>query len=119
MENKNELDDFLKRNLQFDANEMPEPDPRIQKKLRKRVERNKTFKSNRFMSALVQFLTMDIKLYHAGIAIAAVSIIFLALRHTTETPAHFGHHIIVADTNTGTSLKEEGFLVKNFSTTIN
>jgi len=118
METKNEFDDLLKRAMQFESGELPEPDPSIQKRLQKKVKKNAINKNKSFFSSIVQFLNIDIKLYHAGIAIAATLLIFLVLRNNNEAPATFKQKVIVADTNVGSSLKNDSFLVKNFSVSI-
>jgi hypothetical protein len=119
MKDRNELDDLLKNSMQFDDGKLPEPDPRIQERLRKKLKRKPLPNSNGLLSYLVNFLNLDIKLYHAGIGLAAILIILLVFRNNTETPSKFKQELIVADTNTGSSLKQDSFLVKNFNVSIN
>jgi hypothetical protein len=116
MEPINEMDDLLKHSMQFDANEIPEPDPEMQKRLRKKVEARKR---SRFTTGILNFLNMDIKLYHAGLAMAIVALLLVVLRHPAEAPKQYNQGVILADTSIGTSLKDDTFLVKNFSARIN
>jgi len=113
METKNELDDLLKRAMQFNNGELPEPDPRIQKRLRKKLIRNSAIKHNRFLSGLITFLNIDIKLYHAGIGIAVAIMLFIFLRNGCGAPAETRQPVIVADTNVDLMHKNDSAFIKD------
>jgi hypothetical protein len=119
MKDRNELDDLLKNSMQFDSGELPEPDPRSREKLRKKLKRKQLSNKHSLLSGLLNFFNMDIKLYHAGIGLAIMLLIFLVFRNNNETPSKFRQELIVADTNIGSSLKQDSFLVKNFNVSIN
>jgi hypothetical protein len=122
MENKkNELDELLKNAMQFAPGEEPEPAAYTQKALRKKVNGRKVNGGNRFFIAILRYMNTEIKLYHAGIAVAAVAMVFIMLRPatmpTTGIESNAGTQI--ADTSlagNSNSLKQDSFLVKNFST---
>jgi|GEM_PF-1547567 len=118
METGNGMDDLLKRAMQFDSGELPEPDPSMQTKLRKKVLRKKTLGGNRFISVIIGFFNIDIKLYHAGLAMVGVALVLIIVHSTGERSTHAGDSIMVADTNSGSSLKDDTFLVRNFSAQI-
>ena len=120
MENKkNELDELLKSRMQFAEGEEPEPNVHIQKTLRKKVEQRK--ENNHAFSMLLRLMNTDIKLYHAGLAVAAVAMVFVLLRPVAPNPITTNNGVggtQVADTaGNSSSLKQDSFLVKNFSTT--
>src|SRR5579863_3752095 len=106
MDTNNEIDDLLKRSMQFGEDEIPEPDLRIHENLRKKINGTK-IRSSTFINTLVQFMNLDIKLYHAGIAVAIVTIIFFMLRNTKGDTQHIKNDIIIADTNTGSNPKDD------------
>jgi len=119
MEPKKEMDELLKRSLQFDENELPEPDERNYKTLLKKVKGKKPFSNNTFINGLFGYLNMDIKLYHAGLAIMAVIIIFIFLRPATETNKQDKTNIIIADTNINPNQKQDTFIIRNSSNGVN
>jgi hypothetical protein len=113
---KNKMDDLLKNAMQFGENEIPEPDKRVYKKLRKRVGVGKVYKN-----PILRFLTFEVKFYQAAIAIAAVAVICLVLRPATAPQNSDDTGLTGADTATafkGSSLKSDSFLVRNFTSTI-
>jgi hypothetical protein len=120
MENKkNELDELLKSRMQFAEGEEPEPEAHIQKALRKKVEQRKA--NNHAFNMLLRVMNTDIKLYHAGLAVAAVAMVFILLRPVAPNPVTTNNGVggtQVADTaGNSSSLKQDSFLVKTFSTT--
>src|SRR5580704_17054411 len=112
MESHNEMDELLKRSLQFDENELPIPDERSYNLLRKKVKANKPISNNRFVNGLIACLNMDIKLYHTGLAIMVVILIFIFLRPSTETNKQYKNNIIIADTNIGANQKQDTFILR-------
>jgi hypothetical protein len=119
MENKkNELDDLLKNAMQFTKEEEPEPASHIQQSLRKKVEQRKANKN--VFATILRFMNTDIKLYHAGLAVTAVAVVFILLRPVAPTPTTTDNGVggtQVADTaGNCNSLKQDSFPVKNFST---
>lgn len=116
MSTGDELNDLLKRAMQFEKGEMPKPEPDIHRRLRKKIKEQ----GKGFVPKLRQFLNLEIKLYHAGIAVAAtVVIIVLILKCTTVSTTRPNQNIIVADTNVGSTLINDSFLVRNFSVQVN
>ena len=117
MENKrNELDELLKGNMQFDENELPEPDKGSYMKLRGMI---KPQKNNR--NVFLRLLTFEVKLYQAGLALAAVIIVMIMLR-PIQVPQNIASpgsdSSDTASVFKGSSLKHDTFLVRNFSTSI-
>jgi hypothetical protein len=117
MENKkNELDYLLKNAMQFADGEIPEPDAAGYKKLRKRVGARKAYKT-----PFLKLLNLEVKLYQAALTVIGVAILCFVLKPVT-IPAN----TIEPDTQTTdtasvfkvSSLKNDSFLVKNFTSTI-
>jgi hypothetical protein len=119
MDSHNEMDELLKRSLQFDENELPIPDERSYNLLRKKVKSKKPISNNKFLNALVACLNMDIKLYHAGLAVVVVILIFIFLRPATETNKQYKNNIIIADTNISTNQKQDTFILRNTTNGVN
>ncbi len=119
MEANNEMDKLLKRSLQFNENELPEPDNAHYKNLLKKVKSKKLISNNKFINMLVACLNMDIKLYHAGLAVMVVILIFIFLRPTTETNKQYKNNIIIADTNIGVNQKQDTFIIRNNTNGVN
>ena len=115
---KNELDDLLKNVMQFTKEEEQEPAAYIQQLLRKKVEQRKKHKN--LFATILRFMNADIKLYHAGLAVTAVAVVFVLLRPVAPAPTTIDNGVggtQVADTaGNCNSLKQDSFLVKNFST---
>jgi hypothetical protein len=112
----NNPDDLLRNAMQFGENELPEPDRDIYFSLRKKVIARKTSKN-----PFLRLLNFEVKLYQAALAVAVVAIICLVLRPATILENTNGTGPLVADTTTvfkGSSLKNDSFLVKNFTSTI-
>lgn len=114
--NKNEMDELLKKAMQFTEGELPEPDKANYNKLHKKVAARKVNKS-----PWAKFFALEIKLYQAVLATATVAVICILLR-----PAALPQNTNVlgqpgADTATafkGSSLKSDSFLVRNFTSSI-
>ncbi|HXB14064.1 MAG TPA: hypothetical protein VNZ45_18885 [Bacteroidia bacterium] len=119
MEANNEMDKLLKHSLQFDENELPEPDSSHYKSLLKKIKSKKPVSNNKFVNGLIACLNMDIKLYHAGLAIMVVILIFIFLRPSTETNKQYKNNIIIADTNIGVNQKQDTFIIRNSSNGVN
>jgi hypothetical protein len=114
--NRNELDELLKQSMQFSEGELPEPDKNSYNKLRKMIK-----PQNRPKNFFLRLLTVEIKLYQAGLALTAMAIVFIMLRpvqlpqNTNDTGSGSSD---TAAAFRGSSLKHDTFLVKNFSTSI-
>lgn len=116
MNTGDELNDLLKGAMQFEKGDVPEPNPAIHKRLRKKIKS----RPKGLIQGLTRFLNLDIKLYQAGIAIATTTvIILLVLKCTTVSTPQPNQNIIVADTNVGSTLLNDSFLVHNFSVQVN
>jgi len=117
MENKrNELDELLKRNMQFGENELPEPDKNSYLKLRGMIKPQK-----RNQNVFFRLLTFEVKLYQVGLALAAVIVVMIMLRpiqapQNITAPGSDGSD--TASVFRGSSLKHDTFLVRNFSASI-
>ncbi len=117
MEDKrNELDELLKRNMQFDENELPESDRNSYLKLRGMIKPQKNSQN-----ALLRFLTFEVRLYQAGLALAAIVVVVIMLR-PLQVPQNItspgSDSSDTASVFRGSSLKHDTFLVRNFSTSI-
>jgi hypothetical protein len=117
MENKkNELDDLLQHAMQFADGEIPEPDAAIHKKLRKRVGARRVYKN-----PFVKLMNINVKLYQAAITVVGVAILCFVLKPVSIPANNNINDIQAPDTATvfkGSSLKNDSFLVKNFTSTI-
>ena len=114
--NKNELDDLLKQSMQFSEGEIPEPDKARYNMLKKLIK-----PENKPRNIFLRLLTIEIKLYQAGLALTAVVLAFLMLR-PVQAPQNINDagsgSSDTAAAFKGSSLKHDTFLVKNFSTSI-
>jgi len=114
--NRNELDELLKQSMQFSEGEIPEPDKASYNKLRKMIKSRKRPKN-----LFLRLLTVEIKLYQAGLALTAMALVFVMLRpvQLPQSPNDTGSGSSdTAAAFKGSSLKHDTFLVKNFSTSI-
>jgi hypothetical protein len=100
MDTVNEIDNLFKHAMQFNLGEIPEPNPGIQKKLRRKVKGTSPVK-NTFMPGFLRLLGLDVKLYYLGFAVSAMAVIFIVLRNANNEPKHSQNDIIIADTNAG------------------
>lgn len=119
METQHKVDDLLKRSLQFETKEIPEPADWIKKRLRSKFKRKNTLLDKRCISSLIRFFNLDIKLYHAVIALTAVVILFIILRNSTGDIKKSKTDIIVVDTSAGSGLKDDTFKIRNYGFRIN
>ena len=114
--NKNELDELLKQSMQFSGGEIPEPDKASYNKLRKMIR-----PKNRPRNFFLRLLTVEVKLYQAGLALTAMALVFIMLRPVqvpqNTNDAGSGSSDTAAAFK-GSSLKHDTFLVRNFSTSI-
>lgn len=113
-----ELDALLKRSMRFDTDELPEPDPKIQKILRGKVVLRKT-PYNNFLNNVWRILTMDIKLYQAALALSLIVIFFITLLTCgTQSKNAAAEGKLLTDsssTSNAPSLKQDSFLMQNFT----
>jgi hypothetical protein len=122
MDTKNELDELLKKHMEFRKDEQIEPNPSIQNELRKKVQLRKKATTYHLLDNLKNWLTVDIKLYQAGLAMSLVAILLITLRPVSEPLKNKEAGIMIADTTVTTnsnSIKQDSFLVKNFSVNMN
>jgi len=106
------MDELLKTAMQNDI----APDDAVRKALRKKVEEKKH-------SPIIRYLNADIKLYQAVLAVAAVAVVIILLRPvgTGNNSNNISGGTLVADTSIAgqyNTLKQDSFLVRNFSTTV-
>jgi len=122
MDKKHELDDILKKHMEFSDDEQPELNPAIQNELRKKVQLRKKQPKAGIINNLLHWLTLDIKLYQAGLAMFLLVFIFFAVSPSGTRIQNIGSNAINPDTTLASksnSFKQDRFLVKNFSVSIN
>jgi len=111
-----ELEKLLKNSLQFEGNELPDPDPSILLDLRKKVLLRKR-PDNNFISTFMRIMNMDIKLYKAGLAFSVMLIFFVTLLTCgSQSKTSDNEGKLFADSSSfsnSPSLKQDSFLMKN------
>ena len=111
----NELDELLKRSMQLDNAEVPEPSVDRLNVLRNAIKR-RGLKNK----GIVRLLNVNIKLYQAVMATAAVVALVIVLRPAACNQGHTnsgGGSIDTASVFGGSSImKHDSFLVKNSDT---
>jgi hypothetical protein len=115
--NKNELDELLKHAMQLNNDEVPEPSKDRLEELRSKVRRRGL--KNR---GIVRMLNINVKLYQAFIATAAIVTAIIVLRPVANQQGNTikgsGSIDTAAVLNGSSSMKHDSFLVRNFTTSV-
>jgi hypothetical protein len=123
MENKKNLDEFLKKQMSVDNLDANEPDLALVNNARKKVmDRKKPEEPKEtFFSFLGNLLNLQIKLYQGGLAALLIA---LGVFYFSGKPKKVENNFVAdyhgdRDTVRSYSVKATMFLVKNFSSQIN
>ena len=122
MDTKKELDELLKKNMKFRNDELPELNPAYQNELRKKVQGRKAVLRDGAVNRFLQWLNIDIKLYQAAMATCLVAVLVLIIKPVGTVSQNKGTSTIIAYTtvtHNSNSFKQDSFLVRNFSFTLN
>jgi hypothetical protein len=114
--NKNELDELLKHAMQLNNDEVPEPSKDKFEELQSKVRRRGGLKNR----GIVRMLSINIKLYQAFIATAAIVTAIIVLRPVANQQGNTikGSIDTAAVINGSSSMKHDSFLVRNFTTSV-
>lgn len=116
--NKNELDELLKHAMQLNNDEVPEPSKDKFEELQSKVRRRGGLKNR----GIVRMLNINIKLYQAFIATAAIVTAIIVLRPVANQQGNTikgsGSIDTAAVFNGSSSMKHDSFLVRNFTTSV-
>lgn len=123
MEEKNNLDDFLKDNMSLDNLQVNEPGLDLVSEARKKIMARKIAekKNSSFWSFAGQLLNFRIKLYQGGLATMLVAGItfYMVGNECDNSSKSSNERVAEADTLNCSSAKANMFLLRNFSSHIN
>jgi hypothetical protein len=118
MDKKDKVDQFLRQSMQLNADELPEPDAELQKRLRDKVAARKL--KSHWIWALLQrlwsMLNVEVKLYQAGLSLGLLVFLFLWLPQQGSVQNTNGSDLLADSIHSkySSSAKQNKFLIQHF-----
>ena len=123
MNKKDKLNRFLHQSMQLREDELPKSDEALRSMLRAKVKarQQNTFWPKRFMEKIWRLLNIEIRLYQAGISLAAVAILMVWVPAITPVQKSVDSVLLADSTRTiySSSVKQNKFLIQNFAVKVN
>lgn len=121
MKNENNLDDLLRDQMRIETSGIEKPDQSLVAEARKKIAfRKKPKEKTGLLFHLRTFFSLQIKLYQAGIASVVIAAgVFFVTRHDKTDSQREPLQYANTDTLKSSSVKQNIFLVKNFTEKIN
>jgi hypothetical protein len=118
MDKKDKVEQFLRQSMQLNADELPEPDAELQKRLRDKVAARKL--KSHWIWALLQrlwsMLNVEVKLYQAGLSLGMLVFLFLWLPQQGSVQNTNGSDLLADSIHSkySSSAKQNKFLIQHF-----
>jgi hypothetical protein len=118
MDKKDKIDQLLRQSMQLNADELPEPNPDVQRILREKIlaRQAKQHWTSGVMQRLWSLLNTEVKLYQAGLSLGVLALLFLWLPVGSPVPKT-AEKALLADSIrpvNSSSVRQNKFLVQNF-----